>query len=424
MKIEYYKPRIIDEKLDLYLSTFGAVLIEGPKWCGKTWTGRHSANSEFLLSDPEGNFNNKRLAQMMPDLALDGACPRLIDEWQETPQIWDAVRGRVDSSGKKGAYILTGSATVDKNAYIHSGTGRIAHLRMRPMSSFESGFSDGKVSLLDICHGKAPNILVDEARLEPLIEAILIGGWPSSLGLDLKRGMLVAREYVKSVLSEDIYKIDGVKRDAHKIELLLRSLSRNEATTSTNKVLKNDIKDIDCEDVNIDSVTEYLNVLNRLYLLENIPPFSNKLRSSMRVKQSEKRHFVDPSLPCAILGLSKEKLLGDLELLGFLFESLVERDLLTYCDSFNGKLYHYQDYENNEIDAIIELEDGSWSGFEIKLGANKIDEAASNLIRINDRIIKKGGKGAASLCVIVGLSNACYKRKDGVYVVSIASLKN
>ncbi len=423
MKLEGYKPRIIDKTLEMYLETFGAVLVEGPKWCGKTWTSKHHANSEFLLSDPSGNFNNRRIAELDPGLILDGECPRLIDEWQEVPAVWDAIRSKVDMANLKGRFILTGSASVDKSKYIHSGTGRIARLRMRPMSLFESGTSSGEISLEDICLNKAKNVFTGEVGLDKIIESILMGGWPAADGMDLKRAVLISKEYVKSILNEDIYKVDDVKRDKHKIELLLRSLARNEATTATNRILKNDIKEKDFDDINIDTVTDYLDLFNKLYIAENIPPFANGNRSSLRVKQSEKRHFVDPSLPCALLNLSKEKLLGDLELLGFLFESLVERDLYTYSESFGAKIYHYQDYANNEIDAVIELNDGSWCGIEIKLGAHQIDAAAANLLRINEAITKKSGQAAASLCVICGLSNAAYKREDGVYVVPITALR-
>lgn len=424
MKLDNYKKRVIDKTLDFYISTFGAVLIEGPKWCGKTWTSRYHSNSEYLLANPSGNFNNKKLAMMNPELALIGDKPRLIDEWQEVPSIWDAVRSKVDEVTEKGQYILTGSATVNKDKYIHSGTGRIARIKMRPMSLFESGYSDGKISLKDICDKTAKDCFTGEVSLDTLIKYILVGGWPAAIGMDEKQGMLLSREYIKTVLSEDIYKVDNVKRDGHKVELLLRSLARNESTTVTNKTLKNDIKEKDFDDINIDTITEYLSLLNRLYLIENIPPFANKIRSSLRVKQSEKRHFVDQSLVCALLNLTKDKLLGDLEYLGFLFESLVERDLLTYVSSFDAKLYHYQDYRDNEIDAVIEMGDGSWCGFEIKLGANQIDEAANNLIRINNTLISRGGKGAKSLCVICGLTNAAYMRPDGVYVVPITSLKD
>ncbi len=424
MKNENYRPRIIDAKIQKYLTIFGALLIEGPKWCGKTWTGKNNANSELLIASPQNNFNNKRLAELDPNLALEGASPRLIDEWQEVPQLFDAVRGKVDEDPSKGKFILTGSSSINKKLYFHSGTGRIARLRMRPMSLYESGISNGLVSLEDICLGKSKNVVVGETSLDTLLGAIVKGGWPVSMEASIEDGALIAREYVNNVLREDIYKVDDTKRDSHKIELLLRSLARNEATTATIKSLKNDIKSKDFDDINVDTVSEYLSLLDRLFLIENIPPYSSKIRSALRVKQSEKRHFVDPSLPCAILSLNKEKLLSDLEFLGFLFESLVERDLLTYVDSFGAKLYHYQDYERNEMDAVIELMDGSWCGVEIKLGANKIEEAAQNLLRINEEIGENGGEKAKALCVICGLSNAAYMRPDGVYVVPITSLKN
>lgn len=424
MNISNYKNRIIDKKIDLYLKTFGAVLIEGPKWCGKTYAGLHASKSSLFLADPTGNFNNKNLALIDVKLSLDGEKPRLIDEWQEVPLVWDAIRGAVDSNPQKGQYIITGSTSVDKSKYIHSGTGRIARIRMRPMSLYESGKSSGTISVYDICLNKAPNILCKDVKLMDLIEYILVGGWPSVVDLDSSSGMLVAREYIKSVINEDIFKTDNIKRDSHKVELLFRSLARNESTTVSNTTLKKDVVARDYDDINLDSITDYLNLFNRLYLLENIPPYSSRIRSSIRVKQSEKRHFVDPSLPAALLSLTKDSLLGDLELLGFLFESLVLRDLLTYVDSFNGKLYHYQDYNGNEMDAVIELENGDWCGVEIKLGANRIDEAANNLVRINETIKEKGGKPAKSLMVICGLSNSAYTRPDGVYVVPITALKD
>lgn len=424
MKLENYKQRIIDEKISFYLTTFSSILIEGPKWCGKTWTSKNNSNSEIMLSDPKGNFNNKKLALMNPYLILDGDFPRLIDEWQEAPLIWDAVRGKVDSDPRKGQFILTGSATINKNKYIHTGTGRIARLKMRPMSLYESGKSKGEISLHDICYGKAKDVYLYEVDINDIIDCIVVGGWPATLELDVKRGMLVSKEYVKSVINEDIFKVDNIKRDKHKIELLLKSLARNECTTVTNTTLKRDIIEKDSHDIDVDTITDYLNLFNNLYILENIPPFSSNIRSSIRVKQSEKRHFVDPSLPCALLNLSHEKLLNNLDLLGFMFESLVQRDLLTYVESFGGKVFHYQDYENNEIDSVIELEDGSWCAFEIKLGANQIDDAALKLIALNKNIEKKGGKPARQLCVICGLTNAAYRRNDGVYVVPITSLKN
>ena len=425
MQIKGYKKRIIDSKIDQYLKVFGSILIEGPKWCGKTWTSRFHSNSEFLVSSPKNNFNNRKIALIEPDIVLEGPTPKLIDEWQEVPSLWDAIRNKVDERPIKGQFILTGSASINKNSYIHSGTGRIARLKMRPMSLFESSDSDGKISLKELCvNKKEENIFTGDINLTKIIDLILKGGWPSAISLSTEEAMLVSKEYVKSIINEDIYKVDNIKRDSHKLKLLLNSLARNESTTATNKRLKRDIQQIDEDDLDANTIGEYLNIFDSLYITENIPPFSTKLRSSLRVKQSYKRHFVDPSLPCALLNLTKEKLINDLELLGFLFESLVIRDLLTYVESFNAKLFHYQDYRGNEIDLIIELEDSSYVGVEVKLGAHQIDEAASNLIRINEEISKNGGKKASSLVVICGLTNASYKRADGVYVLPITSLKN
>lgn len=424
MKIDDYKTRIIDIKIETYLKIFGAISIEGPRGCGKTYSGRNATKSEFLVANPNGNFNNKQIASLDLNIALEGEKPHLIDEWQEIPSIWDAVRCKVDEKNTKGMFILTGSTSINKSSYIHSGTGRIARLKMRPMSLYERLNSDGKISLKEICYKKAKNVLTGEVSLDKLLDLILIGGWPANIGLSEAEGRLVAKEYINSVLKSDIFKVDNIKRDSHKLELLLRSLARNESTTITNSKLVKDVKDIDSEDINIDSITSYLNLINDLYLVENLPPFSNKIRSSLRVKQREKRHFVDPSLVCALLNVTKDKLLSDFQFLGFVFDSLVIRDLLTYVDGFNAKLYHYQDYNNDEMDAVIELEDGEWCGVEIKLGAHQIDKAAQNLVKINNKIINKGGKGAQALIVICGLSNAAYLREDGVYVVPITSLKD
>lgn len=423
MKLSNYKPRIIDRTLSFYLKTFGAVLIVGPKWCGKTWTGRNACRSQFMLSDSTGNFNNRQMAMLNPDLALSGRLPRLIDEWQEVPLIWDAVRNRVDQNPTKGQFVLTGSAVVDRSKYLHSGTGRIARLRMRTMSLFESGDSDGRVSLEDICLGQAKDVFTGEVSLNRLLDYIIAGGFPARLGLDIKQSRSIANSYIDAIINEDIYRVDDVKRDGEKIRLLLKSLARNEATTASNATLKRDIRDKDRDDININTLTEYLGLLKKLYLIEDIPSFGASIRSSLRVKQSAKRHFVDPSLPSAVLGLTPKHLKKDLSLAGFLFESLVERDLLTYAESFGGKLFHYQDYKNNEIDAVIELEDGEWCGIEIKLGAHQIEEAAHNLLRINELIKEDGGKPAKSLCVLCGLSSAAYTRKDGVYVAPITSLR-
>lgn len=424
MEREDYRPRLIDNIIDSYLEAFGAVCVEGPKWCGKTWTSSYHCKSEIMLGNPDGNFQNRQLAQMSPSLVLEGETPRLIDEWQEVPQLWDAVRYKVDQSGNKGQFILTGSATPNHKGILHSGAGRIAKLRMRPMSLFESGNSSGDISLKDICEGRIEPKISGEVDLRKLIDFIIRGGWPANQETTLKQAAYLPIQYIRAVLDDDVYRIDNVKRDKHKMELLLRSLARNEATTVTNKKLKNDIKEIDDEDIDVETVSAYLDVFQRLFLIDNQKPFEAKLRSSIRIKQAEKRHLSDPSLAAALLNATPEMLLNDLNTLGFLFEALCERDLKIYAESFDAELYHYQDYNNNEMDAVIAMPDGKWCGFEIKLGANQIDMAAENLIKIKNEIKASGGIAPDSLCVICGLSNAAYQRPDGVFVVPITALRN
>jgi len=424
MEREDYRPRLIDNIIDSYLEAFGAVCVEGPKWCGKTWTSSYHCKSEIMLGNPDGNFQNRQLAQMSPSLVLEGETPRLIDEWQEVPQLWDAVRYKVDQSGNKGQFILTGSATPNHKGILHSGAGRIAKLRMRPMSLFESGNSSGDISLKDICEGRIEPKILGEVDLRKLIDFIIRGGWPANQETTLKQAAYLPIQYIRAVLDDDVYRIDNVKRDKHKMELLLRSLARNEATTVTNKKLKNDIKEIDDEDIDVETVSAYLDVFQRLFLTDNQKPFEAKLRSSIRIKQAEKRHLSDPSLAAALLNATPEMLLNDLNTLGFLFEALCERDLKIYAESFDAELYHYQDYNNNEMDAVIAMPDGKWCGFEIKLGANQIDMAAENLIKIKNEIKASGGIAPDSLCVICGLSNAAYQRPDGVFVVPITALRN
>ena len=424
MNKEKYIPRIIDAAVERYLATMGAVCIEGPKWCGKTWTSSYHSNSEFLVGNPDNNFQNRALAEMSPALVLEGETPRLIDEWQEVPPLWDAVRYTVDQRGQKGQFILTGSATPKRKGVLHSGAGRIGKLRMRPMSLYESGDSSGKVSLQELCEGKLTPAITGEVDLRTLARLTVRGGWPGNLDIADADISLLPGEYLDAVIDDDVNRVDETRRDSRKVRLLLRSLARNESTTATNRTLKNDIKEIDDEDIDVETVATYLDIFNRLFLTDNQPPFSAKLRSSVRVKQAEKRHFCDPSLACALLRATPEKLIGDLETFGFLFEALCERDLKIYAESFGAQLYHYQDYAGNEIDAVIELPDGNWCGIEIKLGANKIEEAAENLIHIRDEIAKDGGKTPSALIVLCGLSNAAYQRPDGVYVVPLTALKN
>ncbi len=293
------------------------------------------------------------------------------------------------------------------------------------MSLFESGDSSGLVSLKDLCDDVITPAMTGEVKLTNLITFIIRGGWPGNLETPIEQASLIPLQYIQAIIDDDVYRIDGVKRNKAKMMLLLRSLARNETTTATNASLAKDIKDIDDMTIDKDTVADYLDIFERLFLTDNQKPFSTNIRSSVKVKQAEKRHFCDPSIACALLGATPKILLNDLQTLGFLFEALCERDLKIYAESFGASLYHYQDYENKEIDAVIQLQNGDWCAFEIKLGANQIDDAAMNLIKINNKIkADQKGKPAKVLCVICGLASAAYKRPDGVYVVPITALKD
>lgn len=424
-KKKEYKKRIIDKTVETYLGLSGAICIEGPKWCGKTWTSAFHSKSEFLVGDPANNFSNRQLAELNPSLILQGDAPRLIDEWQEVPSIWDATRAEVDKRHEKGQIILTGSSTPKTKGVMHSGAGRIVRLRMNTMSLYESGDSSGKVSLSAICQGNLEAQLLEEVELSKIAGCIVRGGWPENISVDERLAHLMPRAYMDAVIDEDLNKLDdGVEYNRHKVQLLLRSLARNESTTVSDSSILKDIVECDSESMSRNTIAKYIEALNRLFLFNNQPPYSPELRSSLRIKQAEKRHFSDPAMACALLNITADKLLGDLNTLGFLFEALVERDLSIYAQAFGAKLYHYQDYKNNEIDAVIELEDGDWCAFEIKLGAKKIDEGAENLIKVCSDIVANGGKKPKIMCVICGLSNAAYVRADGVYVVPITALKD
>lgn len=424
MEKQKYIPRLIDKKIETFLKAFGAICIEGPKWCGKTMTSLHHSKSSFYVGSPSANFSNRTLAMVDPVTILEGDTPRLIDEWQEVPLIWDAVRHVVDQRAGKGHFILTGSSTPNYKGVYHSGAGRIAKLRMRPMSLFEMGESSGVVSLKGLFKGELEQKLTGEVSLKKIVELIIQGGWPESVGMPFEMAKLLPKQYIDVVIENDIRRVDNRSRDINKITLLLRSLARNESTTVTNKTLKDDIKEIDAEDINVDTVAEYLNLFDRLFLTDNQQPFSFNIRSRLRIKQSVKRHLADPSLACALLDASIDSLLLDMETLGFLFEALCERDLKIYAEANGGKLFHYQDYNNNEIDAVVQMEDGSWGAFEIKLGAHELDKAAQNLLRIKAMIEEDPkGKPPVVMGVISAMTNSTYLRDDGVYVIPITTLR-
>lgn len=415
-----YRPRMIDQRLKFYLSTFGAVCVEGPKWCGKTWTSQMQAKSVFMVGDPSNYFSNRELARLDVMKALEGDSPHLIDEWQEVTPIWDAVRFAVDQKGGVGHYILTGSSTPQLKGVMHSGTGRIASLPMHPMSLAESGDSACKVRLSDICSGKDIGVQnVGSSTPEKLIELVIRGGWPGALELSLEQAALTALEYVENIIRVDINRLDGIERDPVKVRKCLRSLARNESTTATIETIRGDITEYDDTTLSINTVNAYLGAFRRIFLTHDTEPFSTFLRAPSRIKQTPKRRFCDPSIAAALLGATPQMLLRDLRTFGFLFESLAVRDIEIYAEALGAKLFHYQDYDANEIDAVVQFPDAGWSAFEVKLNPQHVDEAAAGLIRLSDRFRHNPPK---SLAVIVGCHGLAYRRPDGVYVVPLTAL--
>ncbi len=420
-----YKPRIIDSIIEKNLRIFGAILIEGPKWCGKTWTSSYHAKSDFFVGDPKGNFSNRELAKMEPYTVLKGDTPRLIDEWQEVLSLWDATRAFVDENEKKGQIILTGSSTPAIKGVLHSGTGRIKNIRMNTMSLFESNDSTGEISLKDLCENKFVPKILKETNLEKLAYLIVRGGWPGNIdALDDECDELTI-SYMENVIKTDLKRLDqDIDYNEQKAKLILKSLARNESTTASNQSILRDIIENDHSSISKNTLVKYLNAFNRMFLFNNQKPFSTNVRSSLRVKQMEKRHFSDPAMAAAMLKLTPKKMMNDLNTFGFLFEGLVERDLAIYAQAMNARIYHYQDYNDNEIDTVIELDDGSWCAIEIKLGLNKAKEASNNLIKVCNDIVKNGGKEPLLKCVIYGVGNIAYKDENGVYIFPITALKD
>ena len=417
---EGYKPRIVDQMLERKLHVFGAVSIEGPKWCGKTWTAENHAESEIKIAENRGPLTNRDYVLADVSRALVGDSPHLIDEWQEVPQIWDSVRSDLDSHPGHGRYILTGSSVPRREEYIHSGIGRIAKLKMRTMTLFETGDSDGSASLRELMLGKLEMSEKRDVELEQLVDFVVRGGWPAAMGVDPEDYGLIPREYIESAI-EDACRLDGKRRDREKMTMLIKSLSRNESTVVSNETVKNGMMSYDDESISNDTYYDYSDCLDRIHLLEDTPSFKANFRSNVRIGKKPKRHLTDVSLAVAALGLNHKRLMGDLNTFGFMFESLCEHDLQIYAECAGGSLYHYRDDSGREVDAIVESEDGSWGAFEIKLGAGQIDDAAEHLLRMRD-VFESRGNSPCVLCVISGLSNWAYQRPDGVFVVPITSL--
>lgn len=424
LKPDGYKNRLIDKIISDNLEVFGAVSIEGPKWCGKTWTAKCHANSEAML-DEENDYN---VALVDLSLTLKGDYPKLIDEWQLVPKVWDKVRREVDKSGEKGKYILTGStklsSKVQKKEVTHSGTGRIVRLYMHPMSLFESEVSDGTASIMDMYNGTQKNANSKKYSVEELVTLILRGGWPDNINTPDEKCTLIPRGYLKSVLEDIDDKEEGKRRDKRKMSMLLRALARNETTMAGDKKLLNDIEDFENDDERLSSINtllDYLDILERLHITENQNSYSTNYVSRERVGKNSKRHFTDPSLACAALKLTKEKLLKDMYTLGFMYEALVERDLRVYMEYLDGELFHFRDNVTKlEVDSILEFADGEYAAIEIKLGSHQINEAKANLMKYYNLTTKK----PKFMAIICGTVSAVVKDPEtGIYILPITALK-
>ncbi|MCL2243319.1 MAG: DUF4143 domain-containing protein [Treponema sp.] len=425
---EGYITRLVDRKLSQYLKIFGAVSVEGPKWCGKTWTSLNHANSVSYIMDPAGNYSNRARAELNPSLVLDGKTPRVIDEWQEAPGIWDAVRFDIDSMPGFGKYILTGSVTPPRESYKHSGTGRIAIIRMRPMTLYESGDSNGTVSLANLFSEKKIKPFTADISLPRLIDITIRGGWPQTLYLPVEHAAIISAEYINALLKNDLFNNSFSKRNPAKLQILLRSLARNNATTVNETTIAADIdgenrKGQSSGDISLsrNSVSQYMADLKRIFVIEEIPGWDPGIRSKTRIRMSPKIVFADPSLAVAVMGIGRRRLLEDLNTFGFMFENLCLRDLSAYTEFYGGSLYHYRDNSNLEVDAIIEIKDG-WGAFEIKLGENQIEAAAQTLLRLKNKLVSAGAREPSCLGVITG-GGLGRKRKDGIYVIPVNALK-
>jgi len=424
-----YKSRIIDHKIEEYLQIFGAISIEGPKWCGKTWTALNHANSVTYIMNPAGNYQTKKRAMYDPTLILDRNIPQLIDEWQEVPGIWDAVRYDIDMNPGHGKYILTGSATPPKQGFLHSGVGRFAFLRMYPMTLSESGDSECIISFSSLFENPDIASFVADIDLQRLTALIVRGGWPEALILPENKAGYVAKEYIKAIYKNELFNDDFSKRNQGKLEMLLRSLARNNATTVNDETIIKDIegsgdkmeKDTD-RLISRSSIMAYIKDLKKIFMIEDIPAWGPEIRSKTRIRTSPKRIFADPSLAVAVLGVNAKRLLTDFNTLGFMFENLCLRDIAVYAGAMDGSLFHYRDNSNLEVDAIVELRDGTWAAFEIKLGEHSADVAAKTLLRLKDKLTERGARPPAFLAVITG-GGIGVRREDGVYVIPINALK-
>lgn len=419
-----YLKRYLDDEIEKYLDVIGAILIVGPKWCGKTTTGEHHAKSIIKLQDKDKIKSYLKWADIKPSKLLEGEKPRLIDEWQVVPVLWDAVRNSVDELGGEGLYILTGSTIVEDSEIMHSGTGRIHKLMMRPMSLYESGESNGQISLVDLFY--SPNLDIDgitsDLSIEELIFVTCRGGWPESLNKKSKEAqLLLPYVYVDSICENDASLIDGVKRDPNRVKTILASYARNISESTKDSTIISDIN-ANFEDISKTTYYQYIDVLKRLYVIDNVKAWSPNIRSKTSIRTSSKKQFIDPSIAVAALGLTPELLMDDLNTFGFIFENLCIRDLKVYSSAIGGRVSFYRDRSNLEIDCVLHLKDGKYALIEFKLGSMEEEKGAKNLLKLNDSIARKNMKQPSFLAIITG-GELAYTRKDGVKVIPIGCLR-
>lgn len=421
-----YKIRITDKLIEKKLKGKGAVLIEGPKWCGKTTSAEQLAKSILYMAKPEDEKQNVLLSELNPSLLLQGDTPRLIDEWQIAPKLWDAIRFEIDHRNLEGQFILTGSAVpADSKSIIHTGTGRFAWVLMRPMSLFESGESNGSISLKELFTAPDKIAAINTLDLQKIAFLVCRGGWPRATFMEDEIALEQAYDYYDAIINMDISRVDGVKRNPERVKLLMRSYARNQGQQISNEILKQDMIANDSESLDSDTVLSYVNALKKIFVVEEAPAWNPNLRSKAAIRTSNTRFFIDPSIAIAALGLGPEDLINDLNTFGLVFENMCIRDLRVYADALNGSVYHYRDNKGLECDAVIHLRNGTYGLIEIKLGGDKlIEEGAKSLITLQNQIDTTRMKKPAFLMVLTGIGNFAYKREDNVYVVPIGCLKD
>ena len=425
-RLKNYRKRIADVLLKRKLDGKGAVLIEGPKWCGKTTTAEQFAASILYMDDPETKEQNIAMSELNPKRLLSGAAPRLIDEWQLAPKLWDAIRFEVDHRDELGQFILTGSAVPpDTKEITHSGTGRFTWLTMRPMSLYESGDSTGEVCLKDLFEGTAEIDGTSGLRIDRLAFLVCRGGWPQALDMRDEIALDQAVDYYDAVVHSDINRADNVQKNAERVKRLMRSYARNQGCQVPNTALAQDIAANDETPISEETVASYVHALRKIFVVEDMPAWNPNLRSKTAIRSADTRYYIDPSIAAAALGIGPNDLVNDLKTFGFLFETLCIRDLRVFADALGGEVYHYRDKDGQECDAVIHLRNGKYGLIEIKLGGDKfIEEGAKSLKAMAAKIDTDKMNAPSFLMVLTGIGDWAYRRKDGVFVVPIGCLKN